>query len=75
MQPRNDHVEITVAETVGVEERGKFYGQTGSLGDMMPNPVFMLLSMVTLGANLADMDGALVINDKTDRGTGCGGGL
>lgn len=62
MQPRNDHMEITVAETVGVEERGKFYEQTGALSDMMPNPVFMLLSMVAMGANVADMDGAL---DKT----------
>jgi glucose-6-phosphate 1-dehydrogenase len=29
-------VQITVAETVGVEERGKFYEQTGALRDMVP---------------------------------------
>ena len=33
---RIDHVQITVAETVGVEERGKFYEQTGALRDMVP---------------------------------------
>ena len=37
---RIDHVQITVAETVGVEERGKFYESTGALRDMVPNHVF-----------------------------------
>jgi glucose-6-phosphate 1-dehydrogenase len=32
-----DHVQITVAETVGVEQRGKFYDATGALRDMVPN--------------------------------------
>ena len=32
-----DHVQITVAETVGVEHRGKFYDATGALRDMVPN--------------------------------------
>ena len=32
-----DHVQITVAETVGVEHRGKFYEKTGALRDMVPN--------------------------------------
>jgi len=45
---RIDHVQITVAETVGVEERGKFYEQTGALRDMVPNHVFTLLSMVAM---------------------------
>jgi glucose-6-phosphate 1-dehydrogenase len=45
---RIDHVQITVAETVGVEQRGKFYEQTGSLRDMVPNHVFTLLSMVAM---------------------------
>jgi glucose-6-phosphate 1-dehydrogenase len=30
-------VQITVAETVGVEQRGKFYDATGALRDMVPN--------------------------------------
>jgi glucose-6-phosphate 1-dehydrogenase len=45
---RIDHVQITVAETVGVEERGKFYEATGALRDMIPNHVFTLLSMVAM---------------------------
>ncbi len=45
---RIDHVQITAAETVGVEKRGKFYEQTGALRDMVPNHVFSLLSMVAM---------------------------
>ena len=45
---RIDHVQITVAETVGVEERGKFYEATGALRDMVPNHVFTLISMVAM---------------------------
>jgi len=40
---RIDHVQITVAETVGVEQRGKFYEATGALRDMVPNHAFTLL--------------------------------
>jgi glucose-6-phosphate 1-dehydrogenase len=45
---RIDHVQITVAETVGVEQRGKFYEVTGALRDMVPNHVFTLLSMIAM---------------------------
>ena len=45
---RIDHVQITVAETLGVEQRGKFYEATGALRDMVPNHVFTLLSMVAM---------------------------
>ena len=43
-----DHVQITVAETVGVELRARFYEQTGALRDMVPNHVFQLLSMTAM---------------------------
>jgi glucose-6-phosphate 1-dehydrogenase len=43
-----DHVQTTVAETVGVERRGKFYEKTGALRDMVPNHVFQLLAMTAL---------------------------
>jgi len=43
-----DHVQITVAETLGVEHRGKFYEKTGALRDMVPNHVFQLLSMTAM---------------------------
>ncbi len=45
-----DHVQITVAETVGVERRGKFYEGAGALRDMVPNHIFQLLSMVAMEA-------------------------
>jgi glucose-6-phosphate 1-dehydrogenase len=45
---RVDHVQITVSETVGVEQRGDFYEATGALRDMVPNHVFALLSMVAM---------------------------
>jgi glucose-6-phosphate 1-dehydrogenase len=43
-----EHVQITVAETVGVEHRGKFYEKTGALRDMVPNHVFQLLAMTAM---------------------------
>ena len=45
---RIDHVQITAAETVGVEQRGKFYEATGALRDMVPNHAFALMSMVAM---------------------------
>ncbi|TAL77987.1 MAG: glucose-6-phosphate dehydrogenase [Beijerinckiaceae bacterium] len=45
---RIDHVQITAAETVGVEGRGNFYEQTGALRDMVPNHMLTLLSMVAM---------------------------
>jgi glucose-6-phosphate 1-dehydrogenase len=45
-----DHVQITVAETVGVEGRGGFYEQTGALRDMVPNHMFQLLSFIGMEA-------------------------
>ena len=51
------HVEITAAETVGVEARGKFYEPTGALRDMVPNHMFQLLAMVAMEApNSFDAD-------------------
>ena len=43
-----DHVQITAAETVGVELRGGFYEPTGALRDMVPNHMFQLLCMVAM---------------------------
>src|SRR5579875_3444914 len=47
---RIDHVQITCAETVGVEQRGSFYEKTGALRDMVPNHVFQLLAMTAMEA-------------------------
>ena len=43
-----DHVQITAAETVGVERRASFYEETGALRDMVPNHVFQLLSLTAM---------------------------
>ncbi|ACB94111.1 glucose-6-phosphate dehydrogenase [Beijerinckia indica] len=43
-----DMIEITAAETVGVEGRGRFYETTGALRDMVPNHMFQLLSMIAM---------------------------
>ena len=43
-----DHVQITVAETLGVGHRGSFYDATGALRDMVPNHLFQLLSLVAM---------------------------
>jgi glucose-6-phosphate 1-dehydrogenase len=43
-----DHIQITAAETVGVERRGSFYEDTGALRDMVPNHVLQLLAMTAM---------------------------
>ena len=43
-----DHVQITAAETIGVEQRGAFYEPTGALRDMVPNHLFQLFAMVAM---------------------------
>ena len=43
-----DHVQITVAETVGVEQRGGYFDMAGTLRDMLPNHLFQLLSLTTM---------------------------
>ena len=43
-----DHVQITDAETVGVEHRGTFYEATGALRDMVPNHIMALVSLVAM---------------------------
>src|SRR5512132_920166 len=43
-----DHVEITVAEKVGVEHRGKFYERVGILRDMFQNHLLQLLALTAM---------------------------
>lgn len=43
-----EHVQITASETVGVEERGGFYDQTGALKDMIQNHVLQLLCFTAM---------------------------
>src|SRR5262245_30697167 len=43
-----DHVQITVAETVGVEGRGDYYDNAGLMRDMIQNHMFQLLALVAM---------------------------
>ena len=43
-----DHVQITVAETVGVGSRGDYYEGSGAVRDMVQNHLFQLLAMVAM---------------------------
>ncbi len=43
-----DHIQITVAESVGVEHRGEYYEQAGALRDMIPNHLLVLLGFLAM---------------------------
>jgi glucose-6-phosphate 1-dehydrogenase len=43
-----DNVQITIAEELGVEERGDFYDRTGALRDMLQNHLLQLLCIVAM---------------------------
>ena len=43
-----DHVQITVAESVGVEDRGRYYDGAGALRDMVQNHLFQLLALTAM---------------------------
>jgi len=43
-----DHVQISVAETVGVEQRGSYYDTAGALRDMVPNHIMQLISLTSM---------------------------
>jgi glucose-6-phosphate 1-dehydrogenase len=43
-----DHVQISVAETVGVEGRGSYFDHAGSLRDMVPNHIMQLISLTAM---------------------------
>jgi len=60
-----DHVQITVAETVGVEHRGAFYDQTGALRDMVQNHLLQLLCLVGMEPPVS-FDADEVRNKKLD---------
>lgn len=45
---RVQHVQITVAEDIGVERRAQFYDQTGALRDMVQNHLLQLLCIIAM---------------------------
>ena len=58
-----DHVQITAAETLGVERRGGFYETAGALRDMIQSHVLQLTSLVSVEPP-ARFDATAVRNEK-----------
>jgi glucose-6-phosphate 1-dehydrogenase len=58
-----DHVQITAAETLGVERRGGFYETAGALRDMIQSHVLQLTSLVAVEPPAA-FDATAVRNEK-----------
>ena len=58
-----DHVQITVAETIGVEGRGDYYDQAGALRDMVQNHMLQLLALVAMEPP-ADFNSTAVRDEK-----------
>jgi glucose-6-phosphate 1-dehydrogenase len=58
-----DHVQITAAETVGVERRGKYYEEAGVVRDMFQNHLLQLLALTAMEAP-SRMDAGCVRDEK-----------
>ncbi len=58
-----DHVQITVAETVGLEDRITYYDKAGALRDMVQNHMLQLLCLVAMEAP-ASMEADAVRDEK-----------
>ncbi|OGL46705.1 MAG: glucose-6-phosphate dehydrogenase, partial [Candidatus Schekmanbacteria bacterium RBG_13_48_7] len=43
-----DHIQITVAEKLGIEQRGGYYEKAGALRDMVPNHIFQLITLTAM---------------------------
>jgi glucose-6-phosphate 1-dehydrogenase len=54
-----DHVQITVAESVGVEKRGGYYDAAGALRDMVPNHIFQILAFIGMEPPISFEDRAV----------------
>jgi glucose-6-phosphate 1-dehydrogenase len=60
-----DHVQITVAETLGVESRGNYYEMAGALRDMVPNHILQILSLIAMEPPLS-FTSAYIGEEKTN---------
>ncbi|MBH0236802.1 glucose-6-phosphate dehydrogenase [Methylobrevis albus] len=58
-----EHVQITVAESIGVEGRGDYYDTSGALRDMVQNHILQLLCLVAMEAP-SSMDADAVRDEK-----------
>jgi len=57
-----DHVQITVAESEGIEQRGRYYEEAGALRDMVQNHLLQVLAFVAM-----EPPGSLAPEDVRDR--------
>lgn len=60
-----DHVQITVAESVGVEHRGPYYEEAGALRDMIPNHLLVLLGFLAMEP--PNSFGAYAVRDEVNK--------
>ena len=58
-----DHVQITVAESLGVEGRGDFYEQTGAIRDVVQNHMLQLVALTAMEPPI-DFEAEAVRNEK-----------
>ena len=58
-----DHVQITVAETIGLEGRGDYYDQAGAIRDMVQNHMLQLVALVAMEPP-ADFNATAVRDEK-----------
>jgi glucose-6-phosphate 1-dehydrogenase len=59
-----DHVQVTVAEELGVELRGGYYETAGALRDMVPNHIFQLITLCAMEPPI-DFDADAVHDEQT----------
>jgi glucose-6-phosphate 1-dehydrogenase len=57
------HVEITASESIGVENRGKYYDSSGALRDMIQNHLLQLLAIVAMEPPMS-IDAGAIRNEK-----------
>ena len=60
-----DNIQITAAESIGVEDRGAYYEQSGALRDMVQNHVLQLLCMIAMEAPVS-FEADEIRNKKVD---------
>ena len=58
-----DNIQITVAESIGVEDRGPYYEESGALRDMVANHMLQVLSLVAMEPPVA-LDADAVRDEK-----------
>lgn len=60
-----DHIQITVAEKIGVDDRGGYYDHSGALRDMIQNHVMQLVCLIAMEAPVS-FDANEIRNKKVD---------